>query len=328
MQRSSWQRCRFNWCSSIRRIRIWRRILYESLVSVLEKHGIQYAFDFPLKTIASFKIGGPADVLVSPEREEDLSIILNTCQNVGIRYTILGNATNLLIPDQGIRGVVIRIGNQYGDITYCGNGVIKCQAGASLTAVCNFALKHGLTGLEFAFGIPGTAGGAAFMNAGAYGGEMQDVLMSCTHICPDGSLGLFQKSELQLGYRTSVYAKSKEPYIISSLTLQLQEGDPKEIKAKMEDLIGRRRAKQPLEFPSAGSTFKRPTGYFAGALIEECGLKGYSVGDAQVSEKHAGFVINRGQATAKDVLQLISDVQEIVQKQKGVRLETEIKLRD
>ena len=193
-----------------------------------------------------------------------------------------------------------------------------------MSRVCNFALENGLTGLEFAFGIPGSAGGAAYMNAGAYGGEMKDVLVECRHIDSNGNFGSLRGEELGLAYRTSAYEHNG--YIITTLVMKLSKGNKDEIRAKMQELLQRRKDKQPLEYPSAGSTFKRPEGYFAGALIEECGLKGYSVGGAQVSEKHAGFVINKGSATAKDVLDLIKYIQDKVFSEKGVMLEPEVRL--
>jgi len=248
--------------------------------------------------------------------------MLSACKAQGIRNHVIGNGSNLLVSDSGVRGIVFRIGAPMAKMEMLGDGKIRCEAGASLTALCNFALKHGLSGLEFAYGIPGSAGGAAYMNAGAYGGEMRDVLLSCRHITPDGSVGTFSGADLQLGYRKSVY--SGQDYIITELLLQLKAGEPEAIRAAMEDKMQRRKAKQPLEYPSAGSTFKRPTGYFAGALIEECGLKGFTVGGAQVSEKHAGFVINKGGATTADILELIRRVQETVYTEKGVRLQTEV----
>ena len=203
------------------------------------------------------------------------------------------------------------------------DGMITCGAGVSMNRLCRFALEKGLTGLEFAFGIPGSAGGAAFMNAGAYGGEMKDVLAGCTHLTQSGERGRLVGEELALGYRRSAYRENG--FLITSLLLRLAPGDKTEIQARMEDLIARRKAKQPLEYPSAGSTFKRPEGYFAGALIESCGLKGASVGGAQVSEKHAGFVINHGGATSADILALIRLIQNTVYAKKGVRLEPEVR---
>lgn len=296
--------------------------MYEAIIKIANDFGADVYTDFPLSKVTSFQTGGNADVLILPNSEEALRAMLSACKAQGIRYHVIGNGSNLLVADSGVRGVVFRIGATMAKMEMLEDGKIRCEAGASLTALCNFALKHGLSGLEFAYGIPGSAGGAAYMNAGAYGGEMRDVLLSCRHIAPDGSVGTFAGADLQLGYRKSVY--SGQAYIITELLLQLKAGEPDAIRAAMEDKMRRRKAKQPLEYPSAGSTFKRPTGYFAGALIEECGLKGFAVGGAQVSEKHAGFVINKGGATTADILELIRRVQETVYTEKGVRLQTEV----
>lgn len=296
--------------------------MYEAIIKIANDFGADVYTDFPLSKVTSFQTGGNADVLILPNSEESLRAMLSACKAQGIRNHVIGNGSNLLVSDSGVRGIVFRIGAPMAKMEMLGDGKIRCEAGASLTALCNFALKHGLSGLEFAYGIPGSAGGAAYMNAGAYGGEMRDVLLSCRHITPDGSVGTFSGADLQLGYRKSVY--SGQDYIITELLLQLKAGEPEAIRAAMEDKMQRRKAKQPLEYPSAGSTFKRPTGYFAGALIEECGLKGFTVGGAQVSEKHAGFVINKGGATTADILELIRRVQETVYTEKGVRLQTEV----
>lgn len=296
--------------------------MYEAIIKIANDFGADVYTDFPLSKVTSFQTGGNADVLILPNSEEALRAMLSACKAQGIRYHVIGNGSNLLVADSGVRGVVFRIGAPMAKMERLEDGKIRCEAGASLTALCNFALKHGLSGLEFAYGIPGSAGGAAYMNAGAYGGEMRDVLLSCRHITPDGSVGTFAGTDLQLGYRKSVY--SGREYIITELLLQLTPGNPDAIRAAMEDKMRRRKEKQPLEYPSAGSTFKRPTGYFAGALIEECGLKGFTVGGAQVSEKHAGFVINKGGATTADILELIRRVQETVYTEKGVRLQTEV----
>lgn len=296
--------------------------MYEAIIKIANDFGADVYTDFPLSKVTSFQTGGNADVLILPNSEEALRAMLTACKAQGIRYHVIGNGSNLLVSDSGVRGIVFRLGAPLSKMELLEDGKIRCEAGASLTALCNFALKHGLSGLEFAYGIPGSAGGAAYMNAGAYGGEMRDVLLSCRHITPDGSVGTFSGADLQLGYRKSVY--SGQDYIITELLLQLKAGEPDAIRAAMEDKMRRRKAKQPLEYPSAGSTFKRPTGYFAGALIEECGLKGFTVGGAQVSEKHAGFVINKGGATTADILELIRRVQETVYTEKGVRLQTEV----
>ena len=235
---------------------------------------------------------------------------------------IMGNGSNLLVSDQGYRGVVIQLFRQLNDIQ-CEGNVIRAQAGALLSAVANRALEEKLTGFEFAAGIPGTLGGACVMNAGAYGGEMKDVLKSVTVLTREGERITLQKNELELGYRTSIIAK--KDYIVLEAEIELKAGDAEEIKAVMDDLKERRTTQQPLEYPSAGSPFKRPEGYFAGNLIQESGLQGFQVGGAQVSEKHCGFVINKDQATAADIAELIRQVQDRVEEKFGVRLETEVK---
>ncbi len=280
--------------------------------------------DVPMSEYTTFKIGGNARLMITPMSDEGLAGIVKECKKEGVKPMIIGNGSNMLISDNGLNTVVINMCRPNGEISYCGDGVIECDAGVTMSKLCNFALDNELTGLEFAFGIPGSAGGAAYMNAGAYGGEMKDVLVTCKHIDLDGNLGELSNEELSLGYRTSAYEHNG--YIITKLILKLKKGNRDEIKSKMQELLQRRKDKQPLEFPSAGSTFKRPEGYFAGALIEECGLKGACVGGAQVSEKHAGFVINRGGATSVDVMNLIKYVQETVLREKGVMLEPEVRL--
>lgn len=272
----------------------------------------------------SFKTGGPAELLVCPDNIDALIKIIKVCKENNIKTYIIGNGSNILVSDNGLSGVVIRLSGNFSDIRLIDETTIYCQSGISMSKLCQFALQNSLSGLEFAFGIPGTAGGAAYMNAGAYGGEMKDVLIKCEHIDENLNLSSFSGDELQLGYRKSAY--SSRNCVITSLTLKLKKADAKDIKAKMDENLFKRKSKQPLEYPSAGSTFKRPEGYFAGALIEECGLKGYSVGGAQVSEKHAGFVINKDNATSSDILNLISHIQNTVYNNKGVKLETEVKI--
>ena len=296
--------------------------MFEKITAVADRFGTEYCKDFPLSKVTSFQTGGNADILLLPNSVEALSALISACRENDVPYFVIGNGSNLLVSDKGVRGAVLRLATPLSEITCLGGGKVCCAAGAPLTALCNFAYKQGLSGLEFAYGIPGSAGGAAYMNAGAYGGEMKDVLTKCTHIAPDGTVGSFAGEDLQLGYRRSVY--SGKQYCITALYLQLTPGDPAQIKAAMDDKMARRTAKQPLEYPSDGSTFKRPEGYFAGALIEECGLKGYSIGGAQVSEKHAGFVINKGGATTNDILALIRHIQETVLREKGVQLQTEV----
>jgi UDP-N-acetylmuramate dehydrogenase len=235
---------------------------------------------------------------------------------------IVGNGSNLLVSDEGIDGVVIRLDGELRQIALLDETTVYCGAGISLATLCKFALKNGLSGLEFAWGIPGTVGGAVFMNAGAYGGEMKDVVHSVTHISKSGEIGRTDRDNLGFGYRTSVYRQND--CIITGVTLKLQKAQELEIQAKMDDFLLRRTTKQPLEFPSAGSVFKRPEGAFAGALIEQCGLKGRQIGGAQVSEKHAGFIINRSQATAADVKNLIKEIQTKVKADTGYDLECEL----
>lgn len=272
----------------------------------------------------SFKIGGPARLMVCPRSSDDIARIVKCCNEHSIRYMAIGNGSNLLVADEGIDAVVIMLGSDYSDVKLIDDTTIYAQSGASLMKVCRLALENELTGMEFAYGIPGSCGGAAFMNAGAYGGEMKDVLYRCEHIDKDGNVGYLEGDDIALSYRHSAYYNNG--CIITGIYLKLQKGNAEEIKAKMNDLIGRRKDKQPLEYPSAGSTFKRPEGYFAGALIEECGLKGKTVGGAQVSEKHSGFVINVGKATCKDVLDLCKYVSDTVYNKKGVRMEMEIRV--
>lgn len=280
--------------------------------------------DVPMSKYTTFRIGGNASVMLTPTTDEQLASIIKKCKEDNIKPFIIGNGSNMLISDKGLDTVVINMCRPEPKIELVNGDTVVCDAGATMSKVCNFALENGLTGLEFAFGIPGSAGGAAYMNAGAYGGEMKDVLVECRHIDSDGNFGSLKGEELGLAYRTSAYEHNG--YIITTLVMKLSKGNKDEIRAKMQELLQRRKDKQPLEYPSAGSTFKRPEGYFAGALIEECGLKGYSVGGAQVSEKHAGFVINKGDASAKDVLDLIKYIQDKVLSEKGVTLEPEVRL--
>lgn len=307
-------------CNNKERFSIMNKIFYEALVKVLDEDQIKP--EEPMKNHVTFRVGGPADFFVTPKNYEELSGVLKCCAKYEMPCYIMGNGSNLLVSDQGYRGVVIQLFRQLNDIQ-CEGNVIRAQAGALLSAVANRALEEKLTGFEFAAGIPGTLGGACVMNAGAYGGEMKDVLKSVTVLTREGERITLQKNELELGYRTSIIAK--KDYIVLEAEIELEVGDAEEIKAVMDDLKERRTTKQPLEYPSAGSTFKRPEGYFAGKLIQESGLQGFQVGGAQVSEKHCGFVINKDQATAADIAELIRQVQDRVEKKFGVRLETEVK---
>ncbi|MBR5202965.1 MAG: UDP-N-acetylmuramate dehydrogenase [Clostridia bacterium] len=277
-----------------------------------------------MKKYTSFRCGGNASVLVIPDSIDGLKRIIDFCNIQNVNPLIIGNGSNLLVTDNGISGVVIKIGSEISKIELIDETTIRCEAGASLKSLCMFALENSLSGLEFAYGIPGTLGGAVYMNAGAYGGEMKDVLVSTTHIDLNGNLGALSQDELNLRYRGSAYTDNN--YTIVSAVMKLKKADKKDIKVAMDDKLQKRKDKQPLEYGSAGSTFKRPVGYFAGALIEQSGLKGYTVGGAQVSEKHAGFVINKNNATSTDVINLINDVQKIVYDKFGVMLETEVKI--
>ncbi len=278
--------------------------------------------DEPLRNHTSFKTGGNCPILIEPENATQLRNLIGYIKEQSVPFTVIGNGTNLLVPDEGINKAVIKIGDNMTGIALEDNDTIVCSAGTKLVTLCKFALENELSGLEFAFGIPGTLGGAVFMNAGAYGGEIKDVLKEVTHITPDLSVETIPAEKAELSYRHSAYKENG--CIITSAKLKLKKAPKEDIKAAMDDFLFRRKDKQPLEYPSAGSTFKRPEGYFAGALIEQCNLKGKSVGGAQVSEKHAGFVINKDNATSKDILDLIELIKETVKTQTGVDLEPEV----
>ena len=275
----------------------------------------------PMAKHTSFRIGGPADVLAQPADEAELAALLKRAAEHAVPVTLIGNGSNLLVRDKGIRGLVIKLSNIFSSITVDGN-VLTFGSGISLAMASKKAASLSLSGLEFAVGIPGTIGGAVYMNAGAYDGEMAKVVTSVRVMDMQGKISELQASELDFAYRHTALQNSG--WIVISVTVALQPGEAESIAAKMADFSQRRISKQPLELPSAGSMFKRPVGYFAGTLIEQTGLKGYTVGGAQVSQKHAGFVVNVGGATAKDVLQLISDVQSKVFAAHGVRLEPEV----
>ena len=269
-----------------------------------------------------FKVGGPADILVSPSSIDQLLETLKICKENNIPYYIIGNGSNLLVKDGGIRGVVIKLVN-LNKIQSRGN-FIKAEAGVLLKDVSKKAVENSLTGFEFACGIPGSVGGAVFMNAGAYDGEIKNVIKEAEVIDQNGNLIFLDKEQLELGYRTSKVMK--ENYVVVSALFQLEEGNEEKIQGRVDELTAKREEKQPLEYPSAGSTFKRPEGYFAGKLIQDAGLKGYSIGGAAVSSKHSGFVINKGGATAKDILDLIAHIQKEVKDQFGVDLYPEVRI--
>ena len=307
----------------------------EQLKQQLQAEGIAYRENEPLAAHCTFKIGGPADVFAQPETEEQLCRTIALCRECGVKHYLLGNGSNILFEDAGYHGVVI-------DTTALKMGIgilenvchpgaapgevydaVAAGAGLKLSALCAAALENGLTGLEFAYGIPGTVGGAVYMNAGAYGGEMKQVVEEVTTLTESG-IRRIPAQECDFGYRHSAFSDGKS--VILGAKLHLSKGSSSEIDAKMAELMNRRKSSQPLEYPSAGSTFKRPTGYFAGTLIQETGLKGLTVGGAQVSEKHAGFIINIGGATCRDVCTLIQQVQEKVRQAHGVTLEPEVRI--
>lgn len=275
----------------------------------------------PMSRHTTFRIGGPARYFISPAGEEDLAAVLRVCREKRIPWRILGNGSNLLVSDSGCEGAVISTEG------FCRGQVegseVRAGAGLLLSRAAHLALEHSLTGMEFAAGIPGSAGGALVMNAGAYGSEMKNILKEARVMTPDGDVLVLQAEELELGYRTSCIPS--KGYIVLEAVFGLASGDHAAIEAQMKDLAARRKEKQPLEYPSAGSTFKRPAGYFAGRLIQDAGLRGYKVGGAQVSEKHCGFVINSGAATAADVMGLCGHVKETVKASFGVELEMEVK---
>ena len=283
---------------------------------------INFLENEPMSRHTTFRVGGPAGLFASVAIE-DLSQLMTYCKEHQIPVTILGNGSNVLVADAGIDGLVISLGKEASAIQVEGD-CITVEAGALLSQVANAALEQGLGGLAFAAGIPGTIGGAVYMNAGAYGGEIKDCIVSAKVLTKEGERVVLKKEDLQLSYRNSVILQ--KGYLVLEATFSFEKGNPAEIQEEIKELNKRRREKQPLEYPSAGSTFKRPEGYFAGKLIEDAGLRGYRVGDAQVSEKHCGFVVNRGEATAKDVAQLISDVQNRVMDEFGVKLEPEVRM--
>ena len=291
------------------------------LTDILNSKNITYVCNEPMSAHTTFKIGGAADILITVRTIDELQTTVNACKASDIPVMILGNGSNLLVSDNGIEGAVITLDGDFKEITVDGD-TITSGAGAKLSRLCSVALENSLTGLEFAYGIPGSVGGAMYMNAGAYGGEMKDVALSVTALTPDGEIREVPAEELQLGYRTSVFKTNGDIILFSKY--KLEQGDQAAIKAKMDDVMDRRKTKQPLEFPSAGSVFKRPEGEFAGTLIEQCGLKGKTVGGAQVSEKHAGFIINIGGATCDDVMGLVKLVQDTVKAETGYFLEREI----
>ena len=277
----------------------------------------------PMSEHTSFKAGGRADLFAEPQNTDQLRDLMQLLNEESIQYMVLGNGSNVLVRDGGYRGVIVRLGEAFNYIKREGNSLI-CGSGTLMSAAARFAASEGLSGLEFASGIPGSIGGAVFMNAGAYDGEISHVIESADVINEDGKVVTLTKDELDFGYRSSLVMK--KGYVVLSATFALKKGTVKTIKELIDDLTNKRESKQPLEYPSAGSTFKRPTGYFAGKLIQDAGLKGYSIGGAAVSEKHSGFVINKGNATAKDITDLIKYIQDEVKRQFGVDLHPEVRI--
>ena len=277
----------------------------------------------PMKEHSSFKIGGPVDLMVLPESIEEIQRITHYCRKKDIPCFVFGLGSNILVRDKGIRGVAIKVGNNLKNISIC-NDTIFAEAGVRLAELSQAAADYSLSGLEFAEGIPGSLGGAVVMNAGAYGGEMKDVLKEVRAITPDGNLSSFKPEEMKLRYRGSIF--QEEELIVVSALMQLHKERAEDIRARMQDFAKRRREKQPLEYPSAGSTFRRPAGFFVGPMIEEMGLKGFKVGGAEVSRKHAGFIINSGNATANEVLELIAIVKAKAKEHLEFELETEVKV--
>ena len=292
------------------------------LKEVLVSEGAVCRFMEPMSSHTTFRIGGPAEAYVCPGNEEELGKVICLCNEHGIPWRVLGNGSNLLVSDKGIKGVVIAMEGNWSHARTEGT-VIHAGAGELLARAARAALDHCLTGMEFAAGIPGSVGGALVMNAGAYGSEMKDILKSARVMTNQGQVLELSLDELELGYRTSCIPD--RGYTVLEASFQLKPGSRADIEARMKELADRRREKQPLEYPSAGSTFKRPRGYFAGKLIEDAGLRGYAMGGARVSEKHCGFVINGGNATASDVMALCGHIRKTVMEQSGVELEMEVK---
>ena len=293
---------------------------YQKLCEIVGKE--QVLTDESMRKHTTFRIGGPADYLVLPQKAEEIGEIVAYCKKMNVPWYVMGNGSNLLVADQGVRGVVIQLLRNFNKIVVQQNK-ISAQAGAGNALIARQALDASLTGFEFAAGIPGTIGGAVVMNAGAYGGEMKDIITEVTVLDEQGEIQIIPVDKLELGYRTSIIAR--KGYIVLEVCLELNNGRADEIKSRMDELKEQRVTKQPLDYPSAGSTFKRPEGYFAGKLIMDAGLRGFTVGGAQISEKHCGFVINKGNATAQDVIDLMEETKKIVMEKFGVVLEPEVK---
>ena len=298
-----------------------KQFIYKELLNILDEKNIKV--DEPMKKHISFKVGGPADFLVKPKTEEELRNVVEFSKKENVPFIVIGNGSNLLVKDGGIRGIVIELSDNFNNYEIDGN-IIKAQSGALLAIIGRNAMKNSLTGFEFAAGIPGTLGGALAMNAGAYGGEMKQVVKTVRLMDRDGNIFELSNEEMKFEYRRSLL--TTKDYIVLSAVIELQPGNVEEIKEIMADYSNRRSTKQPLNFPSAGSTFKRPEGHFAAKLIDDCGLRGLNLRGAQVSDKHCGFVINSGGATAKDILDLMFIVKSTVNAKFGIMLEEEVKI--
>lgn len=290
----------------------------------MNKLGCEFCLNEPLSRHSSFKIGGLADVFIKPYDIMQLKSVLEFCREKDVPYVVVGNGSNILFKDEGFKGAVINIGPNMASVKLEDENIIVASAGVPLAKVAYFAMEHSLAGFEFVWGIPGNIGGAVFMNAGAYDGEIKDIIVSSNYIDRNNNEGVILKEDMGLGYRKSVYMENG--FIITGAKFKLKKGNKTEIKTKMDEFMQRRKSKQPLEYPNVGSIFKRPQGNFAGTLIEKCGLKGKSIGGAMVSEKHAGFIVNTGSATAKDVIALIDFVRNEVFKQTGYDLEPEVRI--
>ena len=298
-----------------------KQFIYKELLNILDEENIKV--DEPMKKHISFKVGGPADFLVKPKTEEELRNVVEFAKKENVPFIVIGNGSNLLVKDGGIRGIVIELSDNFNNYEIDGN-IIKAQSGALLAIIGRNAMKNSLTGFEFAAGIPGTLGGALAMNAGAYGGEMKQVVKTVRLMDRDGNIFELSNEEMKFEYRRSLL--TTKDYIVLSAVIELQPGNVEEIKEIMADYSNRRSTKQTLNFPSAGSTFKRPEGHFAAKLIDDCGLRGLNLRGAQVSDKHCGFVINSGGATAKDILDLMFIVKSTVNAKFGIMLEEEVKI--
>ncbi|MCI5628208.1 MAG: UDP-N-acetylmuramate dehydrogenase [Clostridium sp.] len=298
-----------------------KQLIYKELLNILDEENIKV--DEPMKKHISFKVGGPADFLVKPKTEEELRNVVEFAKKENVPFIVIGNGSNLLVKDGGIRGIVIELSDNFNNYEIDGN-IIKAQSGALLAIIGRNAMKNSLTGFEFAAGIPGTLGGALAMNAGAYGGEMKQVVKTVRLMDRDGNIFELSNEEMKFEYRRSLL--TTKDYIVLSAVIELQPGNVEEIKEIMADYSNRRSTKQPLNFPSAGSTFKRPEGHFAAKLIDDCGLRGLNLRGAQVSDKHCGFVINSGGAAAKDILDLMFIVKSTVNAKFGIMLEEEVKI--